>query len=96
MALGCEPFIGDPFGQPVPPRLQPLFRTATSGPSIIAQLRRRKNSQQIVRYIEAITPGAICPLCVGEGCFTCIGGYYSLSQLDGLGADVVRQIRRFL
>ena len=97
MSLGCDTFIGDPFGQPVPPRLQSLFRAARSAPGVLKQLRGRKNIQSIVRYVLGITPAAICPLCVGEGCYTCeASGWYSLAQFEQLPEDRMRQIKRFL
>ena len=94
-------FLGDPYGQPVPPRLQPLFYQARDAGMILAALGIRKHTKAIRRYVRGITPAAICPLCFGGvntdlSCSYCASkGYYTLEEFDDLPEERLRQIKRF-
>lgn len=91
--------IGDPFGQPVPPRLRKLFLSARDSESVLSALIDKSRTPQgkaAIRLIRLLSPAAICPLCYGDGCRECgLSGYYSIEQFDRLPEDRIRQIQRF-
>lgn len=85
-------FIGDPFGQPVPPRLQTLFSVARNAEAVL----NSGNGKRVQRYIREVTPAAICPHCVGEGCYRCgLAGWYSMAQFLNLSDNCIKLIKRF-
>lgn len=87
-----QQFIGDPFGQPVPPRLQTLFAVAKN----VGPVLTNGNKKRVLKYIRDVTPAAICPHCVGDGCYRCgMSGWYSLAQFDNLPENCIRLIKRF-